>query len=237
MIKQTIIFMICLTFGLSNVYAQSAINQFDNNGKRHGVWKKNFEDTKEVRYEGQFDHGKEIGLFKFYKLVRKKSVLTATKAFNPNDDVAEVKFLASNGKIISKGRMNGKNYIGEWLYYHFDSDEIMTKENYDPDGLLTGKKHVYFENGQIAETLFYKNGKEEGNAKNYSEKGIVLKDFNFKNGELHGPYKDFTPKGELIVEGQFKDGRKNGIWKYYENGELVNEKDFSNQKSFSSNDN
>lgn len=48
------------------IFAQN-INQFDANGERHGIWKKNFEDTNIIRYEGQFFHGKEIGLFKFYK--------------------------------------------------------------------------------------------------------------------------------------------------------------------------
>ncbi len=237
MIKQTIIFMFLLTFGTTNVLAQEGYNQYDHVGLRHGKWKKNFEDTKQVRYEGQFEHGKEIGLFKFYKLVSKKGVLTATKSFNDSDQIAQVTFLASNGKTISKGKMNGKTYMGEWLYYHNDSDKVMTKEAYDDDGKLIGEKQVYFENGQLAETLFYKNGKEDGNAINYSEKGIILKDFNFKNGELHGAYKDYTSKGELIVDGQFKNGKKKGIWKYYENGELVNEKNFSDQKSFSSNDN
>lgn len=237
MIKQNIIFIIFLTFATLNVQAQEVYNQFDENQERHGKWKKNFKDTKQVRYEGQFEHGKEIGLFKFYKLVRKKSVLTATKAFNLNNDITEVTFLASNGGIISKGNMNGKKYIGEWLYYHNDSDKVMTKENYNDEGLLDGEKLIYFENGQLAEQLLYENGKKEGNVKNYSEKGIVIKDYNYKTGELHGSYKDYTPKGELIVEGQFKNGKKHSIWKYYENGELTKEKNFSNQKSFSSNDN
>lgn len=237
MIKQTILFMISLTLGVTSVMSQQALNQYDSNGERHGVWKKNFEDTKQVRYEGQFNHGKEVGLFKFYKLYRKKSILTATKSFNSNDNIAEVTFFASNGKVISEGKMNGKKRIGDWLYYHNDSEKIMTKETYNEDGLLSGEKLVYFENGQIAEKVYYEKGKEEGNAKNYSEKGIVLKDFNYRNGELHGAYQDFTPKGELIVEGQFKNGKKHGIWKYYEKGELINEKDFSDQKTFSSNDN
>jgi len=237
MIKHVIILIISLFFFISNVQAQQVYNQNNEDGLRHGKWKKNFENTKQVRYEGQFEHGKEIGLFKFYKLVSKKSILTATKAFNSNNQIAEVTFLASNGKVISKGRMNGKNYIGEWLYYHNDSDKVMTKETYDDDGKLTGEKYVYFENEQLAETLFYKNGKEEGNAINYSEKGVILKNFNFKNGELHGFYKDYTPEGVLIVAGQFKNGKKSGNWKYYEKGKLVNEKNFSDQKSFSSNDN
>ena len=230
------LFSFCLLLLItSNLFAQ--INQFDSNGKRHGTWKKKFEDTKQVRYQGQFEHGKEIGLFKFYKLVRKKSILTATKMFTSDNNIAEVTFLASNGKVISKGKMNDRTYIGEWLYYHKDSDKLMTKETYTNNGLLTGEKHVYFENEQLVEKLYYENGKKQGNAKSYSEKGIVLKDFNYKNGELHGPYKDYTSKGELIVEGQFKNGKKHSIWKYYENGKLTKEKDFSDQRSFSNNDN
>ena len=232
---KTLISLSILLFIGSNLFAQ--VNQFDDNGKRHGTWKKNFEDTKQVRYEGQFEHGKEIGLFKFYKLVKKKSILTATKLFNPDNNIAEVAFLASTGKVMSKGEMKGKAYIGEWFYFHNGSDKVMTKETYNNEGLLAGKKQVYFKNGQLAEELFYENGKKQGNVKNYSEKGIVLKDFNYNGGELHGSYKDYTPKSELIVEGQFKNGKKHGVWKYYENGELTKEKNFSDQKSFSSNDN
>ena len=51
----------------SLVYAQD-INQFDESGKRHGVWKKYFEGTKQLRYEGKFDHGKEVGKFLFHSL-------------------------------------------------------------------------------------------------------------------------------------------------------------------------
>ncbi|NND10317.1 MAG: toxin-antitoxin system YwqK family antitoxin [Flavobacteriaceae bacterium] len=220
---------------MSNVFAQQSYNQFDNDGKRHGIWKKNFEDTKQLRYQGEFDHGKEVGLFKFYKLIKKKSVLTATKLFNSDSDISEVTFLASNGNIISKGKMNGKKYVGEWLYYHNDSDKVMTQENYNDDGLLHGDKSVYFNNGQLAEHMSFVNGKAEGNAKNYTEKGIVIKDFNYKNGEMHGSYKDYTPKGELIVEGQFKNGKKHSIWRYYENGELQKEKNYSNPKTFHKN--
>ena len=42
------------------------VNQLDADGKRHGIWKKNFENTKILRYQGEFFHGKEIGVFTFY---------------------------------------------------------------------------------------------------------------------------------------------------------------------------
>jgi antitoxin component YwqK of YwqJK toxin-antitoxin module len=207
-------------------FAQN-INQFDAEGKRHGIWKKNFEGTEQIRYEGQFYHGKEIGLFKFYILVKKKSILSATKLFNPNDDSAEVKFLTSRGKTISEGKMVGKTYVGKWVYYHKNSDKIMTVETYDDNGVLQGERLVYYDNGQLAEKTTYVDGKIEGRSEVYSLKGVVLKSFIYENGELHGPSKSFNGKGELLSEGQYKQGKKTGVWKFYENNKLIEEKNFS----------
>ncbi|MFD1615084.1 toxin-antitoxin system YwqK family antitoxin [Gelatiniphilus marinus] len=215
-----ILFITPLTF------AQN-INQFDANGKRHGIWKKTFEGTNVLRYQGEFYHGKEIGLFKFYKNIRKKPVLTATKQFNKTDNIAYVTFLSSKGKIISEGEMNGKTYIGLWKYYQNRNDNLLILEHYNNAGQLDGERFVYYENGQIAEKQVYKNGKLHGKSVWYSEKHVVLKEFIYENGELHGASKYYNPKGELIAEGQYKNGKKNGIWRYYENGKLINEKDFT----------
>ncbi len=220
------IFIFLLSLLTSLTFAQN-INQFDANGKRHGIWKKTFDDTKVLRYEGEFLHGKEIGLFKFYKNIKKKAVLTATKQFNKTDNIAYVTFLSSRGKLISEGKMDKKKYIGEWKYYQKRNDNLLTLENYNAKGILEGERFVYYENGQIAEKQFYKNGKLEGKSIWYSEKNIVLKEFIYLNGELHGASKYYNPKGELITEGQYKKGKKHGIWKYYENGKLIKEKDFT----------
>jgi antitoxin component YwqK of YwqJK toxin-antitoxin module len=208
------------------MFAQT-INEFDTNGKRHGVWKKNFEDTHITRYEGQFNHGKEIGLFKFYKNYKNKAILTATKQFNELDDTAEVKFLASNGRVISEGTMRGKTYFGTWKYYQKNSDQLLTIEQYNNEGQLNGERLVYYPNGQIAEKKSYINGKLNGVSEWYSTKKVVLKSFIYDNDELHGDAKFYNPKGELISQGQYKRGKKDGVWTYYENGKLVSEKDFT----------
>ncbi|APY09768.1 preprotein translocase YidC [Seonamhaeicola sp. S2-3] len=208
------------------------INQFDENGKRHGIWKKNFEGTKVLRYEGEFKHGKEIGTFKFYKNIRGKAVLTATKQFNENNNKALVKFFTSKGKIISEGEMDGKKYIGTWKYYHNTSNKIMTLENYNENGNLDGERFVYYSNGKVAEKKNYVNGKLEGESIWYSINNVVLKRFIYKNNELHGASKIYNTKGELIVEGTYKHDKKHGIWKYYENGKLVEEKDFTPKSKY-----
>jgi len=216
-----ILFFVCATS-----WSQS-VNQFDADGKRHGVWKKNFENTKQLRYEGEFNHGKEIGLFKFYKLIKKKSSLTATKLFNANDNSAEVKFLSSRGKIISEGKMVGKAYVGKWIYYHNNSDKIMTSETYDDEGVLQGERLVYYDNGQIAEKATHINGKIEGTSEWYSVNGVILKLFVYENNELHGMSKIYDGKGDLQVEGLYKRGKKTGVWKFYKNNKLVDQKDYT----------
>jgi antitoxin component YwqK of YwqJK toxin-antitoxin module len=209
-----------------SVLAQD-INQLDANGKRHGIWKKNFEGTNVIRYEGEFLHGKEIGLFKFYKNISKKAVLTATKLFNESDNKAEVKFLASSGKLISEGLMDGKLYIGTWKYYQQKSNQLLTLEYYNDAGKLDGERFVYYLNGQIAEKENYKDGQLTGVSQWYSENNVLLKEFIYDKGVLHGMSKIYNPKGELTVEGVYKQGKKDGVWKYYENNELTEEKDFT----------
>ncbi len=222
--KVILTLLILLVYSLS--FSQG-VNQFDENGKRHGIWKKTFKNTNVLRYEGEFSHGKEIGVFKFYKNIRKKAVLTATRTFNEKDDKTYVKFFSSKGKTISEGTMDGKLYTGIWKYYQKSSDELLTLEHYDDKGNLHGERFVYYPDGQIAEKQNYVNGKLNGASTWYSIKDVVLKSFIYVDGELHGNSKYYNPKGELITEGRYKQGKKHGIWKYYENGKLTNEKNFS----------
>ncbi len=232
MIKQKIYTTFLCLFLAGPMYAQTSVNQYDSDGKRHGNWTKNFDGTKEKRYEGQFEHGKEIGLFKFYQMVGKKSKLAATKTFNPENSLADVKFYSLKGNVISEGVMDGKTYVGEWKYYHKNSDQLMTLENYNTLGDLNGARTVFYENGAKAETLNYVNGKLEGKSNYYSLEGTLVKSYHYENDQLHGPSKHYDGSGELVLEGDYKRGKKTGIWKYYNNGKLIDEKDFTYRPKF-----
>ena len=207
-------------------------NQFDESGKRDGVWRKYFEGTKVLRYEGAFKNGKEIGLFKFYKNIKGKPVLTATRQFNDSTDIAEVVFYASNGKVISEGKMKGKTYVGTWKYYQKASKALLTLETYNDQGKLNGERFVYFDNGQIAEKTFYKDGQLQGKAEYYSLKGTLLKSFLYLDNQLHGEAKFYNPKGELIVSGKYNTGKKDSIWSYYNTGKLDSTVNFSTVKKY-----
>lgn len=225
MIMKHIILLIFL--GLATVVSAQEINQFDEKGERHGFWKKNFEKIEQPKYEGTFEHGKEIGTFKFYKLVDGKSKLSATREFLPDNDKIQVKFFSSKGKLISEGMMDDKIFIGKWVYYHNKSNGILMTENYNDKGILEGEKLVYYVNGKVAEKSIYVNGEIDGISTWYSEKGTVLKEFSYKNGELHGMAKYYDSDGKMLAEGNYKNDKKHGTWKYYENGEFLEEKDFT----------
>lgn len=217
---------ILILFTICTVTAQN-INQFDAQGKRHGIWKKTFEGTEILRYQGEFNHGKEVGAFKFYKNINNKAVLMASKIFSDTSNIASVTFYTSKGKVISEGQMDGKLYVGTWTYYQKNTQDVLILEHYNHYGLLEGERFVYYKNGQVAEKQNYKHGKLDGDSVWYSENAVVLKQFVYVNGELHGLSKYYSPKGELITQGHYKNGKKDGIWKFYENGKLVQEKDYA----------
>ena len=227
MIKQNIILLLFLTLTLTSMSAQGLVNQFDAEGERHGFWKKNFDETTQPRYEGVFKHGKEVGLFKFYKLDGNKSVLSATRQFSVDDERIQVKFYASTGKLISEGEMLGKLFVGKWVYYHNKTKGIMTVEHYNDHGQLDGEKFVYYLKGQLAEHSNYVNGKQNGSSKVFSENGVIIKEFLYKDDMLDGMSKYYNASGQLLAEGAYRNDKKHGLWKYYENGILTEEKDFT----------
>lgn len=212
---------------LSSLSFSQDFNQLDEDGKRHGAWQKYFDNTKQIRYKGQFDHGKEIGVFKYYKLIRAKSMLAATKEFNKDNSLAKTKFYSSDGKLISEGTMNGKIYIGKWIYYHRGGKSIMTIEHYNDDGKLDGKKQVFYKNEQLAEDVTYKNGLLDSEAKYYSEQGKLIKHYVYDKGKLNGYSKHFNAKGQLLVEGAYKNDKKHGVWNYYKDGKLEKTIDYT----------
>lgn len=219
--------LLLVAFLQTSFLFSQTINQFDADGKHHGIWKKNFDKTTILRYEGEFFHGKEIGVFKFYKNYKNKAVLSATKEFNPDNNIANVKFFASTGKLISEGKMDGKIYIGEWKYYQNTNNKLLTLEHYDDSGNLIGERFVYYPNGQLAEKQQYKTGKLDGLSVMYSDNNVLLSELTYVNGELHGMSKYYASKGDLVAEGFYKNGKKDGIWKYYKDGKLTEEKDFT----------
>jgi antitoxin component YwqK of YwqJK toxin-antitoxin module len=230
MIKQKLFLALIFTIILTSALAQKSVNQFDKNSKRHGLWTKNYDKTDQKRYEGVFEHGKEIDSFKYYTLSEGKSVLSAVKVFNKKNHLADVTFFASDKKVISKGKMDGRKYIGKWIFYHKNSTAPMIRETYNDVGLLQGERFVYYENGVVAEKALYQNGKLNGEAKWLNENDTLLRLSNYKDDELNGYSMNYDANGTIVSEGNYINDQKKGVWSYYENGEISKKIDHTNQK-------
>jgi antitoxin component YwqK of YwqJK toxin-antitoxin module len=208
-----------------SLFSQTDSNKLDINGKKVGLWKGVYEDSKRPRYEGYFDHDKEIGLFKFFDNT-KASNLIATREFNSNDNSAYTIIYDENKNKISEGKVLNKLYEGLWIYYHKATKIIMTSENYK-NGKLEGTKTVNYPSGNVAEISNYKNGIRNGAYKKFTEKGVELEDSFYENGELNGNSIFKGPDGLIVAKGLFKQGKKVGMWFFYENGKLVSKDDFN----------
>lgn len=195
------------------LYAQENINQFDSNGARHGVWKKTYENG-QIRYSGTFNHGKEVGEFKYYDENNPKFPIIVKKF---NGSVAEVHFFAETGVLESIGKMKNRSRIGKWRYFGRDGKTLISEENY-VDGELEGKVVTYYSNGKPTEVFNYKKGKIHGLVQRFSNEGILLDAVNYEDGKRNGIAKYYNTKGELIYSGMYKNDLKVGNWEYTKDG-------------------
>jgi antitoxin component YwqK of YwqJK toxin-antitoxin module len=213
-------YLVIFLFFSVSLLAQD-VNKVDGNGKKHGLWKGVYEQSKRPRYQGTFDHGKEIGAFKFFDDTNAGTVI-ATRDFNSKDNSCYTIFYNQKGNKVSEGKLVNKIYVGEWKYYHEDSPVIMTSENY-VNGKLNGLRKVTYPSGKIAEEVNYKNGKKEGSYKKYTESGIVLEESIYKNGEFDGLAIFRSPDNVVVAKGLFVKGKKEGIWEFNTNGKITKE--------------
>ncbi|MDT0645258.1 aspartic peptidase [Zunongwangia sp. F260] len=175
----SLLFFLLLALNLS---AQDGINQFDSEDRRHGKWAVNFEGTSQLKFEGVFDHGKEIGEFRFYKKGFDQHP-SAIMKFKEGKDSVTVTYYTQKGEPISKGNMVDKKREGKWVYFHQTSKDTMMIEEYK-NNQLNGLQKTFFKNGELAEKTEYQNDKKHGESLIYSEEGNLLQKLNFENGEL-----------------------------------------------------
>ncbi len=227
--KNKFVFGFLLLLSIS-MLAQSDYNKLDEKGKKNGLWKGIYQDTKNPKYEGTFDHGKEIGVFTFFDNTKMKTVV-ATREFNTKDNSAYTVFFDPRKNKVSEGKVVNKEYQGQWKYYHKASQSIMTTENYT-NGKLEGLRSVYYPSGKIAEEIIYKIDLKSGVYKRYTESGIIIEESNYKNDQYDGIaiFRD-ADDGTIVSKGKFTNGKKTGVWQFFEKGELVKEMNMSYPKN------
>lgn len=211
--------LLTLAFLLTiSLTAQEKVNQTDAQDKKHGVWTKNY-DNGNIRYKGQFNHGKEIGKFEFYAENGSKKPI-AIKEYNAVNDSIVVKFFNLKGLVESEGKMLGQSKESLWKYYFSDGKTLMRKEFYK-NNLLHGEVIIYYKNGIKTEISHYSNGKKDGNCKRFNEEGKIVEDITYKNGTLHGAAVIYDEKGERYAQGNYENGIRVGEWQFKLNGKWI----------------
>lgn len=212
-------------FFIANVSAQE-INQLDENGKRHGRWEKKYEGTNNLRYQGQFNHGKEVGAFKFYHKEPKGPHPSCIKEFAIDSDTITVKYYSSKGVFLSEGQTKGKLRVGVWKSYERNTGVLVEEENYVA-GKLEGIKTSYYNDGKILQTQMFKNDVLHGKKIMYAPNGKISSEYNFVNGKSHGYFVEYDENGKKKFTGKYTMNKPRGIWKYYTDGKLTKSTDYT----------
>ncbi|MDP5001351.1 MAG: hypothetical protein NWQ15_05585 [Flavobacterium sp.] len=217
--KQLIFLVIIFSAFIAN--AQDKINQLDDKGNRHGLWRGTHKESNRIRYEGSFNHGKEVGVFKYFDDTKAATTI-ATRDFSKGDGSCYAVFFDQKGNKVSEGTLVNKLPEGEWKYFHFESKQLMSVEFYSK-GKLVGVRKVFYKDGTVAEETNYKNGIKEGSSKTYSEKGELLDAHIYKNGQYNGLASYFDGLGNKMYEGNYVNGKRVGIWKFFEKNKVIKE--------------
>jgi len=218
-------FLFITLFFISNIFGQD-LNSFDENGKRHGKWIKNYDDTRNPRYKGQFNHGKEVGVFEFFHKEPKGKHPSCIKVFSLDSDIVLVKYYTSRGVFLSEGKMKGKKRMGVWSSYERNTGVLIEKEEYE-DGMLNGTKTSFYEDGKVLQTQGFKNDLEHGKKLMYAPNGKLTSEYIFVKGKTNGLFAEYDKFGKISLTGKYKMDKPQGVWKYYENGKLVRKKDYT----------
>jgi antitoxin component YwqK of YwqJK toxin-antitoxin module len=95
------------------------------------------------------------------------------------------------------------------------------------DGVVTW----CFENGNVMQTVTYKDGKLEGFRKNYHESGSLKNQYSYTDGKIAGEWVEYFENAKLSEKGNYKQGDRNGSWKeYYKSGKLKGEGNYAKDK-------
>ena len=230
--KHFFVFVLITCFFSSYKVNAQKTNQFNDKKQRTGVWIKYFPNNN-IRYSGQFENGKEVGVFKFYDITGSEFP-TSIKTYSTINNTVLGEFFSIKGKLQSKGYFVGKDRIGNWIYYFLDG-KTMSEENYK-DGKLEGKLVNYYPNGKETEITFYKDGLKDGLSQKYSSDGILIEEITFKKGKQNGLAKYFELNGNLKEAGSYKDGKRVGEWEYYLDGEVADKKELEKNRNFKKNE-
>jgi antitoxin component YwqK of YwqJK toxin-antitoxin module len=175
------------------------INQTDAQGRKQGLWQKNYPGTAVLQYKGSFLNDQPVGTFIYhFETGQKKAELVHGQ---PGGCTAVLLFY-ENGQLLADGFYKGEKKDSLWYNYTL-SGELVSAENYKL-GELNGKSVYYYPEGQIME-----------------HKLQIRKVVHYSNGKLDGAFQENFYNGKLKLKGTYQNGVRIGLWtEYFNTGEV-----------------
>lgn len=190
-------YFIIFTILLSNFSFSQSINQVDQQGKKQGEWKKYYEKSGRVLYEGRFKDDKPTGVFRFYYETGSKKALID---HNLTSGRSLANYFHPNGQLMSGGIFRNQMKDSTWITFT-ESGVVSEISNYKNNEL----------NGPF--TSFYISGLENATGR------IPYIKSNYKNGKLDGEYTELFMDGRKKLYCFYIDGKLNGLYiEYHRNG-------------------
>ncbi|MCF8335934.1 MAG: hypothetical protein K9H65_04965 [Bacteroidales bacterium] len=203
-----ILFLLVSTNGLSQ--NNQDINQFDETGKKHGVWIKKYSNG-QIKYKGRFNHGDPTGEFKRYF---PNGNLMAIMQHRSGEEVYSTLF-NKKGKKRAEGKYINKKKDSTWVYYDPEGN-IILREEFDM-GKRNGLSVRFYPNGDTSQIVTFRGGIKHGIFKQFFPNGNLKLLARYQNNKLDGHVTIFSPRGYKEIEGLYRDNLRQGKWVYYKN--------------------
>jgi len=122
--------------------------------------------------------------------------------------------------ILREEILYNENKISRIKLYD-DRGRVSTQENFEVD-LQSGKRIIFYTNGNIKEEYDFSNGTKNGNYNSYYINGGLKSNLEFLNGKIKGSCSWYYPSGELMRIKEFLRKEYYQI-EYYKNGNKKSE--------------
>jgi antitoxin component YwqK of YwqJK toxin-antitoxin module/Tfp pilus assembly protein PilF len=217
------------------------------NGVSIGIWKSYYEDGT-IEEESIIDEaGKKNGIVKtydydgklHYEMEYKKGVILAYKYYSKDGKVIkedrrkkgdfELVGYYPNGIKKMEGIYSNLGKKGEWKYYDIYGN-LSTIENFDQQGLVSGKITDYYPNGDLKVETNYEKDEKNGYSISYYTNKVKKAEGWYENGKLHGYWNYYFPNGTIDSKNYYLKGKLKGYQEYYSiNGKLRKEEFIENE--------
>lgn len=126
-----------------------------------------------------------------------------------------------DGKLREKSNYSNGKYSGKRTIY-YSNGNIEIEEVY-VDDQLEGPFTAYWDNGKINIETHYKKGQMNGSLKRYYKTGSIQEEMVMENGFENGPFKEYFANGQVEWEGSYVKGdNENGpLVQYDEDGTVL----------------